>query len=221
VTTVPELKRLVRHAAVLGLPCAIHAIGDRAVSNVLDAFEAVKPPRSGARHRIEHLQLVRRKDLDRVKRLGVVASVQPSHCTADIEMVRTYWGARGKNAYLFRTLLEKGIDVAFGSDAPIEPLDPIAGIAAAVRRAHPGSRDVFCPHERISAAEAVRCFTVGAAVAVGQADCRGYLLPGYPADFVVLDRDITRAAPSRLYDTQVLATVIDGRPVWTDSSIGL
>lgn len=217
--SVAAMKKTIRRAGKLGLPCAIHAIGDKAADNVLTAFETTPRPKSGARHRIEHLQMVRRKDLARVKRLGVIASMQPSHCPSDIDMVRRYWGERGRNAYVFRTIIDKKIDLAFGSDVPIEPLDPLAGIAAAVRRARPGKRDVFYPEQRITAQEALYAFTVGPAIAAGQEHCRGYLLPGYPADFAVLDRDITRLAPRRIYDTRVLATVINGTIKHLDRSL--
>jgi len=217
VTPLAGISRIARWAARSGLPCAIHAIGDRAVCNVLDALEASNTPRM--RHRIEHLQLVRKKDLARVKQLGVVASMQPSHCPADIDLVRRFWGKRSANAYVFRSVLDKKIPLAFGSDAPIEPLDPLVGIAAAVRRARPGSRDVFHPEQRIYATEALHAYTVGAALAAGQEHCRGYLLPGYPADFVVLDRDITRIAPARIHDTRVLATVIAGEVRYCHSSL--
>jgi predicted amidohydrolase YtcJ len=211
VTPVADMTRTVRQAARLGLPCAIHAIGDRAVANVLDALDAVGGQASQTlRHRIEHLQLVRPKELARAKRLGVVASMQPSHCPADIDMVRKYWSKRSANAYVFHSVLDMKIPLAFGSDAPIEPLDPIAGIAAAVRRARSGSRDVFHPEQRLYASEALHAFTVGPAIACGQEHCRGYLLPGYAADFVVLNQDITRIAPVRILDTEVLATVLDG-----------
>ncbi|HWR83063.1 MAG TPA: amidohydrolase [Candidatus Deferrimicrobium sp.] len=219
VTTVPEMRRLARSASRLGLPCAIHAIGDKAVANVLDALEGAPSLSARARHRIEHLQLVRRKDLLRLKRLGVVASAQPSHCPSDIGLVRSYWGARGADAYIFRTIIDKHIPMAFGSDAPIEPLDPIAGIAAAVRRAQPGSRDVFRPEQRITASEALFRFTVGPAIACGQEHCRGRLLPGYPADFVVLSEDITKVPPTRIYDVRVLATVLAGHVKYCHSSI--
>jgi len=210
VTPVDQMRRIIKSAVRLGLPCAIHAIGDKAVSNVLDALEKSPALRGGGRHRIEHLQLVRRKDIARVKRLSVVASTQPSHCPSDMHAVRKYWGKRGANAYIFRTLVDRGVDIAFGSDAPIEPLDPIAGIAAAVRRAWPKSRDIFYSEQRISAREALYRFTVGPAIASGQEDCRGYLLPGYPADFVVLDQDIGSVAPTKIHRTRVLATVLDG-----------
>ena len=221
VTSVDELVRLLRSAARLGLPAAIHAIGDRAVAEVLDAVARAPRPTSGARHRIEHLQLVRRRDIPRLRRLGVVASMQPSHCSADIPMIRKYWGQQGRNAFVFRTLLEAGIDLAFGSDCPIEPLDPIAGIAAAVRRAQPGHRGVFYPEQRITAGEALYAFTVGPAIASGRQNCRGYLLPGYPADFVVLSDDITRVAPTRISQVEVLATVLGGKLMYRNSSLNI
>jgi predicted amidohydrolase YtcJ len=220
-TTRDEMKKIARSAAKLGLPCAIHAIGDRAISNVLDVFEQSPALSTGARHRIEHLQLLRRKDIVHLKRLGVVASVQPSHCPSDIHVARKYWGKRAANAYPFRLLLDRKIDLAFGSDVPIEPLDPIAGIAAAVCRARPRSRDVFYPEQRITASEALYCFTAGSATAAGQAATRGFLLPGYAADLVVLDQDITRTAPTRIRDTRVLATIIDGNVRYCHSSMSL
>jgi predicted amidohydrolase YtcJ len=205
-----QMLKEVTAASHLGLPAAIHAIGDKAVSNVLDVFKKAPKLRNGARHRIEHLQLCRRKDIARLKKLNVVASMQPSHCPSDIQMVRKYWGKRGADAYIFRTLIDKGVDLAFGSDVPIEPLDPVAGIAAAVRRAKPKSRDVLHPEQKITAGEALFRFTVGPAIAAGQEHCRGRLLPGYPADFVVLSDDITKVPANRIYDVQVLATVLDG-----------
>jgi len=216
-----ELRRILKSAARLGFPCAIHAIGDRAVANVLDALETAPRLPSGARHRIEHLQLVRRKDIPRIKRLNVVASMQPSHCPSDIPLMRKYWGTRGSNAFVFRTLIDRRIDLSFGSDAPIEPLAPLEGIAAAVRRARRGSRDVFYPGQRLSAAEALYYFTAGPAIVTGQQYCRGFLLPGYPADFVILSEDITRIAASKIYDVRVLATVLDGRVMFSEKSFSL
>jgi len=211
----------IRQAARLGMPAAIHAIGDRAVSNVLDVFEKSPQLKNAARQRIEHLQLCRRRDILRLKKLNVVASMQPSHCPSDIKMVRKYWGKRGADAYIFRTLIDQEIDLAFGSDVPIEPLDPIAGIAAAVRRAQPGSRDVLHPEQKITAAEALYRFTVGPAIAVGQEHCRGRLLPGYPADFVVLSDDITKVPANKIYDVEALATVLDGDIKYVHRSVNL
>jgi len=221
VTPVTQLKKLIKQASRLGLPTAIHAIGDKAVANVLDALETALPLKSGARHRIEHLQLIRRKDIPRLKKLDVVASMQPSHCPSDINMVRKYWGKRGANAYIFRTLIDKKINLAFGSDCPIEPLDPLAGMAAAVRRALPGEKDVFYPNQRITPLEALYNFTAGPAVAVGQGHSRGFLLPGYPADYVVLSDDLGKVAPGRIYDIKVLATILDGQVKYCHSALSL
>lgn len=221
VTSTDEIVRIGKQAAKLGFPLAVHAIGDKAVSNTLDAFEQLPSLKSGARHRIEHLQCIRRSDIKRIKRLKAVASMQPSHCPSDITMARKHWGARAANAYIFRDLIDSGIDLAFGSDAPIEPLHPIHGIAAAVRRALPKSKDVFYPKQRIPAAEALFGFTVGAAIASGEEDRRGYLLPGYTADFVVLSDELTKAKPSSLYDIHPLATVLDGKVVFCHSRFSL
>jgi len=221
VVSAAQILKYARSAARLGLPVAVHAIGDRAVSNVLDALEQAPPLKPPRRHRIEHLQLMRRKDIARVKRIHVIGSMQPQQTLSDIEMMRDFWGARSANAYIYRTLLDRGVDLAFGSDVPIEPLDPLAGIEAAVRRARPGSRDVFHPEQRITATEALFAFTAGAAIACGQQDCRGYLLPGYPADFAVLADDITRIAPSRIRGTEVLATVLNGAVKYADRALKL
>ncbi|MCH8028136.1 MAG: amidohydrolase [candidate division Zixibacteria bacterium] len=221
VRSIKQMLVSVKQAAKLGLPAAIHAIGDKAVSNVLDVFEKAPKLKHGARHRIEHYQLARRKDVERTKRLNVVTSMQPSHCPSDIKMIRKHWGKRGADAFIFRTLIDKGIDLAFGSDVPIEPLDPIAGIAAAIRRARPNSRDIFYPSQRITVLEALNRFTLGPAIAVGQQDCRGMLIPGYPADFVVLSDDIAGVPASKIYDIKVLATILDGDIKYCDSSLKL
>lgn len=218
VTSTALMSKVIGRAAHLGMPCAIHGIGDKAVANILDAFESSKSLHFGARNRIEHVQLMRRKDMARMKRLHVVASVQPSHCPSDIPMLRKQWGARSRNAYMFRSLLDAGIMMAFGSDAPIEPLDPLAGMAAAVRRARQKSRDVFHLEQRLTISEAIYGFTAGPAIAAGQGHCRGFLLPGYPADLTILGGDITRTAASRLYDLKILATILDGAVKFADSS---
>ncbi|MBI5266905.1 MAG: amidohydrolase [candidate division Zixibacteria bacterium] len=220
-TTKKEMTAQVKRAARLGFPCAIHAIGDLAVSNVLDVLQAAPKLPSKRRHRIEHVQLIRRRDIARFKRLGVVASMQPSHCAADVAMVRKYWGARGRDAYLFSSLHSAGVPLTFGSDCPIEPLDPLAGIAAAARRVPRNSRDHFYPKESLIANHSLFAFTAGVAFASGEEDSRGYLLPGYPADFVILPADPASVPPGRLYDMKVLATVIDGVTVYADSSIRL
>ena len=135
------------------------------------------------------------------------------------DLIQKYWGSRGKNAFIFNTLMNKGIDLAFGSDVPIEPLNPLHGIAAAVRRSRKGSRKSFYPDECITVLEAVKNFTIGPAIASGQEKCRGRLFPGYPADFIILSDDIFRVAPSRIYDIKVLATFIGGNTVYNHNYI--
>jgi predicted amidohydrolase YtcJ len=220
-TTGKKMMSQVKRASRLGFPCAIHAIGDKAVSNVLDVFQSAPKLPSNRRHRIEHIQLIRRKDILRFKRLGVIASMQPSHCAADVSLVRRYWGNRGRNAYLFGSFIKAGVSLAFGSDCPIEPLDPLGGIAAAVRRVPGDSRQRSCSRESISVGQALYAFTAGAAIASGEEESRGYLLPGYPADLVILPGDPTSVAADRLYDMNVLATIVDGVPVYANSSLNL
>ncbi len=213
------LRALVTRAVGGDLACAIHAIGDRAVANVISAYEAAAP-KPYLRHRIEHLQIISRSDIPRLKKTGAVASMQPSHCPADRKLVALYWGRRGRNAYIFRTLLRNNIPLTFGSDCPIEPLDPWAGIHAAVNRTGYGERGGrFYPEESLTVAEAVYGFTAGAAYAAGREEFSGKIAPGHQADLAILNDDIYSKPPSELYKTRVAATVYDGRVVHHDGSI--
>jgi len=221
VTSKEEMLKMIRDAARLGLPGAVHAIGDKAISNVLDCFERAPALPGNIRHRIEHLQMIRRADIGRLKKLNVVASMQPSHCPSDIRLVKKYWGKRGRNCFVFDTLLKKNIPLTFGSDAPIEPLDPIAGIDAAVNRKGPGIAPVFYPEERISVSQAVFGFTAGPARAASQEHERGYILPGYKADFIILSENIYKTARSRVKNVRVLATFFDGAAVYKEKGSAL
>lgn len=218
VTSKDEILTFIRQAARLNLPCAVHAIGDRAIAGVLDCLEKAPPLKGGARHRIEHVQLIRRADIGRLKRLKVIASMQPSHCPSDIELIEKYWGGRGRNCYLFNTLSKRNIALSFGSDAPIEPIDPISGISAAVNRRATDRRVSFYPDERISVTQAVFGFTAGPAYAVGQEHERGYLLPEYRADFIVLSDNIYHIPKRRIKDVRILATFFDGKPVYSEKN---
>jgi len=211
-----EMLSAIKEAAQLNLPCAIHAIGDRAVSNVLDCFEKAPVLEGNARHRIEHLQLIRRKDIPRLKRLGVTASMQPSHCPSDIFLIEKYWGSRGRNCFIFNTLKKNKVPLIFGSDTPIEPLDPIAGIDGAVNRKASGSRKAFYPEQRISVTDAIFNFTAAPALTVGQEYEQGYLLPGYRADFIVLSENIYKIPKSKIKDVKVSGTFFDGKSVYMD-----
>jgi predicted amidohydrolase YtcJ len=171
--------------------------------------------RVGARHRIEHVQVVHAQDLSRLARLGVTASMQPIHATADRDIADRYWGARSRLAYAFRSLLGTGATLAFGSDAPVETPDPWRGLYAAVARKRedePG-RAAWYPEEAISLQEAVRAYTAGAAFAAGTEAWQGTLHPGKVADFIVLDRDPYAGPVEDLLHVRVLATVVGGRVV--------
>ncbi len=213
-----EARAAIERAARGGLACAVHAIGDRANRLVLDAFEATREiwRPVGLRQRIEHVQLLHPDDLPRLARIGVIASMQPIHATQDMDLVDRLWGARGRYAYAFASLLRSGTTLAFGSDAPVETPDPLAGLYAAVARRRPDGRPAggWYPEERIDLQAALHAYTVGAGRAAGRPPSAGTLAPGQRADFVVLSRDLLREPPEALLETRVDATVFDGAVVY-------
>ncbi|MGH2405427.1 MAG: amidohydrolase, partial [bacterium] len=219
VHTREELIDLVRRAVGGGFWCAIHAIGDRANRWVLDAFEAsLDATRAlGARHRIEHVQLIHPDDLPRLSRLGVTASMQPVHATVDREIADRYWGRRSRTAYAWRSLLRAGTALAFGSDAPVETPDVFAGLYAATTRKRPEEPQVrsWYPDEALEIEEAVAAYTTGAAYAAGLEEMQGRLVEGYYADFIAVDRDLFAAAPEELLAARVMMTVIGGTVVYS------
>lgn len=211
-------------ASKAGLPTVVHAIGDRANHDVLDVFEAIRNeeasrnlPRSARRHRLEHVQVLHPDDLNRLAELDVIASVQPIHCTQDMNNVDKFWGSRGQYSYAFRTLLESGARLAFGSDAPVETPNPFVGIHAVVTRRRadgsPGPAG-WHPEQCLTVAEAVEGYTMGAAYAEGLETVMGSITPGKYADFIVPDCDIFACDPMELKDVQVQLTVIDGEIVY-------
>jgi len=214
-------------ASAAGWPTLVHAIGDRANHDVLDVFAAVRgqekerdEARAGRRHRIEHVQLLHPDDLNRLAELDVIASVQPIHATQDMKNVDAFWGERGRYSYAFRTLLDSGARLAFGSDAPVETPNPFVGIHAAVTRRRadgfPGP-DGWYPEQRLTVAEAVAAYTLGPAYAESWENELGSITPGKYADFILLDRDIYHCEPMAIKDTQVLLTVVGGQVVFERS----
>lgn len=217
VTDKEEMMAAASEASANGLSVTIHAIGDRANHDVLDVYEAVRKQEAGGsplRHRIEHVQLLHPQDLGRLAALNIIASMQPLHATSDMEMADAFWGARSRYAYAIRTVLDSGAAVVFGSDAPIEIIDPLPGIHAAVTRRRasgdPG-QDGWHPEQRLTVAEAVRGFTAGAAFTSGQEARFGSLVPGKAADMTVFERDIFTMPSDELLEAGVAGTVIDGR----------
>lgn len=213
-----ELTELVRRAVAAGFAVALHAIGDQANRDALDAFAASAEEswRLGLRHRIEHAQLLHPDDIGRFAQLGVVASMQPIHCTSDRYMADRYWGRRCRYAYAWRSLLDSGARLAFGSDAPVETIDPWEGIYAAItrKRATEPASEPWYPEERISLLEALRAYTLGAAYAGGKDHLLGSLRPGKLADLVVLEKDIFHLPPEEILEPGLLATVVGGKVVF-------
>jgi predicted amidohydrolase YtcJ len=188
-----RLEQLMARAFDAGIHPAVHAIGDRANTIALDAFEAV-----GCHGRIEHAQFVSDSDLARFGRLGVAASVQPDHAMDDRDVAERYWSGRTDRAFPLRSLLSAGATVLLGSDAPVSPLDPWRTIAAAVGRSRDG-REPWHPEQSITAAEAI------------VASSRSTIAVGQPADLVVTDNDPLGSTPDELRDMSVYATLLGGR----------
>jgi predicted amidohydrolase YtcJ len=219
VTDAERMREVIGKASRAGIAAFVHAIGDRANREVLDAIEASRQAGEGLhlRHRIEHVQILHPDDIPRLAALGVIASMQPIHATQDMLLADALWGARSAGAYAFRSLLRAGAALAFGSDSPVEDLNPIKGIHAAVtRRRADGSpgRDGWYPEQRLTVAEAVHAFTAGAAFASGEEAIKGTLSPGKLADLAVLSQDIFAIDPMAILDTEVLATMFDGKFVY-------
>ncbi|MCP4632227.1 MAG: amidohydrolase family protein, partial [candidate division Zixibacteria bacterium] len=200
-----------------GISCAIHAIGDRANKMIIDAYHSYsRTNRLITPNRIEHAQLLYPGAIEKLKSSGAIASVQPSHLIADRDTADKYWGDRCKYAYIFRTMLKNKIPTCFGSDAPIEKLDPLEGLYSAVNRCHPNDdRGAWFPNEKITVKQAVACYTTGAAFAMGMQGRLGKLSPGYLADMTVLSEDLFRIPPKNIHLTKVLGTISSGKIVYS------
>src|SRR5207247_930756 len=184
-----EIIDAVARAANAGIAVAIHAIGDRAVHLALDAIEPTRASAPQLRQKVEHVQLVREDDLGRFAKLGVIASMQPIHATSDRDLADRYWGPqRIKRAYPWRTFLASGVVLAFGSDAPVEPIDPLLGIHAAVARRRPNDAAAWTPEQRLTVDEALAGYASGAAYALGREHEAGTLMLGdHGADVVKVE----------------------------------
>jgi predicted amidohydrolase YtcJ len=194
-----ELVALARRCAASDLSLCLHAIGDAAVRRALDALEPLAGASPRWRPRIEHAQCVDPADVPRFRRAGVIASMQPVHAVADRELADREWPARLRHAYAWRPLQDAGATLAFGSDAPVEPADPLQGLDAATswRR-----RAGWHPELALTPTQALRAYTAGPAYAVGMEDRLGRLRPGMLCDLTVV------------HEGQVVATVVGGEITW-------
>lgn len=214
-----KLRNIMSRAALDGYQIAIHAIGDAANAQALDAYSELESTYKGDRRwRIEHAQIVDPTDIPRFVQLGVIASMQPVHQTSDRTMAEARLGpGRLAGAYAWKSLLVSGAHLAFGSDTPVESPDPFAGLAAAITREDAKDEPFggWQPQERVSREEALAGFTTGAAYAAFAENKVGRLAPGLWADFILLDRDPMLATPAELRGTKLLETWVAGRKVFT------
>ncbi|MFO7540885.1 MAG: amidohydrolase [Chloroflexota bacterium] len=215
-----EMLQHALQASAGGLSLTVHAIGDRANHDVLDVYEAVRrqeqaqPPGQPLRHRIEHVQLLHPSDLGRLAKLNVIASMQPTHATSDMETADRYWGERTRTSYAWRTMLDTGATLVFGSDAPIEAIDPLPGLHAAVTRRRADGfpdPDGWHPEQRLTMAEAVHAFTLAAAQTSSQTARLGSISPGKLADLTLFSRDIFTMPPDELLAVEIVGTMVNGR----------
>lgn len=209
-------------ADAAGLEICTHAIGDQAISTILDLYSEIETAHGKAdrRFRIEHAQHVAAKDFDRFAQLDVIASVQPYHAIDDGRWAEARIGHdRASRTYAFRTFLNHGVRLAFGTDWDVAPLNPLLGIYAAVTRAtldgkHPNG---WFPEQKLTVAEAVEAYTMGSAYAEFQEKEKGSIRTGKLADMVLLSDDIFSIAPERIRDVKVLKTYVGGKLVWDAS----
>ncbi|TRZ85505.1 amidohydrolase [bacterium] len=215
-----ELDALFEKAQMNGYQTGTHAIGDKGVNWVLNAVERARRKfgTKDLRHRIEHAQIIVPADVPRFKELGVIASMQPTHCTTDMRFCEQRVGKeRSKSAYIWRTLLENGAKIAFGSDWPVEPLDPMRGLYSAVTRKNIEGdfpEGGWFPEQRLTMEEAVKLFTSGSAYASIEENIKGTLEPGKLADMVVLTKDLFTIPPREILTTEAAYTILGGRIVF-------
>ncbi len=212
-----EMNGLVKVANKAGVQIAIHGIGDRCIDQILDAFElALKDsPRADHRHGIVHCQITRPDQLRRMQEMGIMAYIQPVFLKADQHIVEDRIGTElTKTSYDWRTMKDMGIHLSGGSDCPVEPFDILPNMYYAATCREPGADSPWYPEKALSLKETIDMFTSEGAYASFSEGRRGKLLPGYDADFTVLDRDITEGAPSSLLEAEVVMTVVGGKTVY-------
>jgi len=222
-----ELYEYSRRAVENGLSLAVHAIGDRANREVLNAYAQLRQferslhpqEKSQLQHRIEHVQVLHPDELSRFAELNIIASMQPIHATSDMRMADRYWGKRSAYAYAWRSLLSHGACLIFGSDAPVESPNPFWGIYAAVTRHRADgspSAEGWYAEQRVNLPEAIHAYTTGPAFAVNMENRLGRLVPGYLADLIILNQDPYSCPPEELLNIRPVATMVGGEWAYSE-----
>jgi predicted amidohydrolase YtcJ len=220
-----KLDAMTRERVLAGYQIGFHAIGDKGVQMALDAFagaeKAAKDAKAKAadggtdyRLRVEHAQVTTPQQILRFKELKVIASMQPSHLLTDMNWAEARLGPkRAETSYAWAEFLNHGVVLAFGTDYPVEPVTPFRGVYAALTRMSEDGRKT-CPGQKLNIEQTLAAYTTGAAYAEFAEKQKGKLAPGMLADFIVLDQDITSAAPAKILETKVLRTVVGGKTVY-------
>ena len=231
-----KLNQMAIEREAAGFQMGFHAIGDRAAQMALDAFavaeasglkrfraehpnlspeQALREYQESRRFRIEHCQVITPQQPAEFAKLGVIASVQPNHLLTDMNWAESRIGSeRAKYSYPWRSFLNAGVRLAFGTDFPVEPISPYPGVYAAVTRMNTAGTKSYYPEQSLTIDEALAAYTTGSAYAEFMEHQKGMLLPGMLADMVVLDRDLTRIPPAQILGTKVLRTVLGGKTVY-------
>jgi hypothetical protein len=213
-----QLNQMTQERVAHGFQIGFHAIGDRGSEMALNAFSFATSDGTAPvslRPRIEHDQIISPDQFKKYRDLGVIASVQPSHLLTDMNWAEERIGPqRAKTSYPWKQFLDNGIPIAFGTDYPVEPITPFRGLYAAVTRKNEEGTKSYYPEQKLNIDQAIAAYTAGSAYAEFSEKQKGTLAPGMLADFVVLDRDITKVESAEILKTQVLRTVVGGKTVY-------
>ena len=208
--TQDELNKMAVERAATDFQLGFHAIGDKATSMALDAFSQPGVSKT-ARNRIEHAQVVDPADIPRFKQLGVIASMQPNHLLTDMNWAIDRLGAkRARYSYAWKAFLDAGVPLAFGTDYPVEPITPFRGLYAAVTRMNESGTKTYYPENKLTRGQALYAYTQGSAYAEFAEKRKGKLLPGYDADFILVDRDLYKVAAPAILSANVEQTFVAG-----------
>ena len=216
VTAAAELMALAAATEAAGFSLSVHAIGDLAARNVLDAMESIPPVADRMPHRIEHVQVLHPDDLGRLAAHGIATAVQPIHLETDWRIADAVWGDRSRYTYAFRTLLDLGTVVAFGSDAPVAPINPMLGIRAAITRQSLDNKPEggWYPEEKVTLEEAIYAYTMAPAIIAGKQAVQGSISPNKWADLIVMNDDLFEMEETAVSQATIAMTIFAGDVVY-------